>query len=61
MTQKAKSSLGEDGRNALLLGQLMNGGVSLHVSDEYPKDNPKTAYLETFQAIDLWFKQDCTL
>ena len=61
MTQKAKSSLGEDGANALLLGQLTNGGVSFHVSDGYFEDNPEAAYLEAIQTMDLWFKQDCTL
>ena len=61
MTQKAKSSLGEDGGNALLLDQLKKGGVSLHVSDGYPEDDPEAAYLEAFQVMDLWFKQDCTL
>ena len=61
VTQKAKSSLGEDGGNTLLLGQLTNGGVSLHVSDGYTENDPEAAYLEAFQAMDLWFKQDCTL
>ena len=61
MTQKVKSSLGEDGGNALLLGQLTDGGVSLHASDGYPEDNPEAAYLEALQAVDLWYKQNCAL
>ena len=53
MTQKAKSSLGEDGGNALLLGQLTNGDVSLHVSDGYLEDDHEAVHLEAFQAMDL--------
>ena len=56
MSQKAKSSLREDGGKTLLVRQLPSGGIPFHVSDGYPKDNPETADEEAFQAVDLWFE-----
>ena len=54
-SQKTKPSLGEDGWNTLFLGQLPDGGIPLHVSNGYPKDDPEAADGEAFQTVDLWF------
>ena len=51
-------------RAEMLMGQFLNGGVTLHIPDGDAQNDAKAVHDEALQPVDLWLQQHsafCTI
>ena len=61
MPEDAKTALGKDGGDSLLLSHLMDGGVALLLSDGDFQDDVQAADYKGLQMANMRLEEDCAL